>query len=85
MSPLPTTHVPFIAEQIDNIQDKQIISTRDGGCKRQLVHWKIHPESDDVWITREDMQLLTPDLLGVLREPLRTLLDMIEFFLLRES
>ena len=29
LPPLSTTHVPSVAEQIDNIQDDQIISTRD--------------------------------------------------------
>jgi len=30
--------------------------TRDGGCRRYLVRWKGHPEYDDTWITREDLQ-----------------------------
>ena len=56
--PLPTTIDPFTVEQIDSIKDDQIISTRDGSCKRYLVHWKGHPESEDIWITREDLQRL---------------------------
>jgi len=44
---LPTTIDPFTAEQINNIKDDQIISTRDGGCKRYLVRWKGRSESDD--------------------------------------
>jgi len=62
-SALPTTIDPFTAEQIDSIKDDQIIFTRDGGCRRYLVHWKGHLESDDTWITREDMWRLDPDLL----------------------
>jgi len=38
LPPLPTIPVPFVAEQIDSIQDEQIISTRVGGCRRYLVH-----------------------------------------------
>ena len=49
--PLPTTFDPFTIEQIDSIKDDQIISTRDDGCRRFLVHWKGRPESDDTWIT----------------------------------
>jgi len=36
--PLPTTIDPFTTEQIDSIKDDQIISTRDSGCRRYLVH-----------------------------------------------
>jgi len=61
--PLPTTNDPFIAEQIDSIKDNQIISTRDDGCRRHLVCWKGRSESDDIWIIREDLQRLAPDLL----------------------
>jgi len=53
---LPTTIDPFTAEQIDSIKDDHIISTRDVGCRRYLVHWKGRAESDDTWITREDLQ-----------------------------
>ena len=61
--PLPTTIDLLTAEQIDSIKDDQIISTRDDGCRRYLVHWKGRPESDDTWITREDLQRLASDLL----------------------
>jgi len=37
LPPLPTTTISFTAEQIDSIKDDQIISTRDGGCRRYLV------------------------------------------------
>ena len=46
--PLPTMHVSFTAKQIDSIQNDQIISTRDGGCRQYLVRWKNRSESDDV-------------------------------------
>jgi len=44
---LPTTLVPFAAEQIDSIQNDQSISTRDVGCRQYLLCWNSHPESDD--------------------------------------
>ena len=34
-----------------------------GGCRRYLVRWKDHLESDDTWFTLEDLQRLAPDLL----------------------
>ena len=61
--PLPITIDPFIVEQIDSIKDDQIISTRDGDCRWYLVHWKSCSESNDTWITREDLQRLALDLL----------------------
>jgi len=45
--PMPITIYSFTTEQIDSIKDDQIISTRDGGCRRYLVHWKGRLESDD--------------------------------------
>jgi len=54
--PLPTTIDPFTAEQIKSIKDDQIISTRDGSCRRYLVHWRGRLESDDTWITRKDLR-----------------------------
>ena len=59
--PLPTTIDPFTTEQIDSIKDDQIISTKDSGCRRYLVHQKGRPESDDTWIT-QDLQRLAPNL-----------------------
>jgi len=35
---LLTTIDPFTIEQIDSIKDDQIISARDDGCGRYLVH-----------------------------------------------
>jgi len=58
---LPTINDPFTAEH--SIKDNRIISTRDGACRRYLVRWKSHSESNDTWITREDLQRLAPDLL----------------------
>jgi len=49
--------------QIDSTKDDQIISIRDGDCRRYLVHWKDRSESDDTWITQEDLQQLALDLL----------------------
>ena len=60
---LPTTNVPFTAKQIHSKNDDRVISTRDGGCRRYLVHWKGRSESGDTWITREDLHRLTLNLL----------------------
>jgi len=75
--PLPTTLDPFTAEQIDIIKDDQIISTMYGDCRQYLVHWKGRLESDDRWITREDLQRLTLDFLEFY-ESLGILLDGVE-------
>ena len=39
-----------MAEQIDEIIDDLIISTRDCGFHRFLVRWKALPDSDNTWI-----------------------------------
>ena len=61
-SPLPTT-IDLTTEQIESRKDDQIISVKDNGCRQYLVHGKGRPESDDIWITRKDLQRLAPDLL----------------------
>ncbi|WP_374695326.1 hypothetical protein ACEW7V_02420 [Areca yellow leaf disease phytoplasma] len=35
------------------------------GYQRFLVRWQGRPESDDSWISREDLQRLNPDLLEI--------------------
>ena len=40
LPPLPQIHPTHMAEQIDEIIDDQIVSTRDGGYHRFLVRWK---------------------------------------------
>ena len=47
-----------MTEQIDEIIDDQIVSTRYGGYQRFLVRWKGLPDSDNTWINREELQWL---------------------------
>ena len=58
------TFVYFLApkEHIDAILDEQIIFTRDGGVQRFLVRWHGRPNSDDTWITSDDLQQIDRDL-----------------------
>ena len=44
-----------MTEQIDEIIDDQIVSTRDGGYHKFLVRWKGLPDSDNTWINREKL------------------------------
>ncbi|KAI0503728.1 hypothetical protein KFK09_014667 [Dendrobium nobile] len=63
LPPLPNLpHLP-ISEKIEAILDDEIISTKEGGRQRYLVHWKGKPATDDTWIDREELQGLDPDLL----------------------
>ncbi|KAI0491510.1 hypothetical protein KFK09_025770 [Dendrobium nobile] len=63
LPPLPNLpHLPR-AEKIETILDDEIISTKDGGRQRYLVHWEGTPETEDTWIDREELQRLDPDLL----------------------
>ena len=51
-----------LREEIEDIVDHQIISTRNGGYQRYLVKWKGRPLSDCTWITDQDFQKLNLDL-----------------------
>jgi len=59
----PPTNWPVRKEQIEKILDDQVISTRNRGYQRYLVRWQGRPDSDDSWISREELQELDPDLL----------------------
>ena len=59
----PPTNWPERRERIERILDDQTISTRNQGYQRYLVRWQGRPESDDSWITREDLQRIDPDIL----------------------
>ena len=54
---------PERREKIERILDDQVISTRQYGYQRYLVRWQGRPESEDSWVTREDLQRIDPDLL----------------------
>ena len=55
---------PECREKIERILDDQAISTRHKGYQRYLVRWQGRPESEDSWITREDLQCMDLDILG---------------------
>ncbi|KAL0000518.1 hypothetical protein SO802_014299 [Lithocarpus litseifolius] len=51
-----------------NIEDlvaykSPIVSTKDGGIHRFLVRWQGRPDSECIWITRDELQRLDLDLL----------------------
>ena len=48
---------------IEKILDDQAVTTHKKGYQRYLVRWYGRPESEDSWITREDLQNIDPDLL----------------------
>ena len=59
----PPAIPPERKERIDRILDDQSITTRNKGYQRYLVQWQGRPESENSWITREDLQQIDPDLL----------------------
>ena len=59
---LPPT-IPERREKIERILDDKTITTRNKDYQRYLVQWQGRPESDNSWITREDLQRINPDLL----------------------
>ena len=61
LPPVPQIHLTHMAEQIGEIIDDQIVSTRDCGYHRFLIRWKGLPDSDNTWINREELQRLDPD------------------------
>ena len=61
LPPVPQIQLTHTTEQINEIIDDQIISTRDGDYHRFLVRWKGLPDSDNTWVNREELQQLDPD------------------------
>jgi len=60
-----TVHLPptlRLKEEIEDIVDHQVVSTRSGGYKKYLMKWKGHPLSDCTWITDEELLALDYDL-----------------------
>ena len=49
-------------DEIDHILDEQIRFTRGRDYHRYLVHWQNRPESEDTWITKEELQRIDPEL-----------------------
>ena len=61
LPPLPQIHSTYMAEQIDEIIDDLIISTRDCGFHRFLIRWKGLPDFDNICNNQEELQQLSPD------------------------
>ena len=59
----PSANWPERKDRIEKILDDQAVTTRNKGYQRYLVRWYGRPESEDSWITREDLQNIDPDLL----------------------
>ena len=59
----PPPNIPERKERIERILNDQIITTRNKGYQRYLVRWQGRPESEDSWITKEDLQQIDPDIL----------------------
>ena len=59
----PPINRPERKDRIEKILDDQAISTHNQGYQRYLVQWQGQPESEDSWISREDLQQLDPDIL----------------------
>lgn len=57
---LPTA--PPLENQIIDVLDDQIVSTRQGGFQKLLVHWRNRPIFDATSITTTDFQNLKQDL-----------------------
>ncbi|KAH7537757.1 hypothetical protein FEM48_Zijuj03G0126800 [Ziziphus jujuba var. spinosa] len=57
---LPSTF--RLKEEIEDVVDHQIVSTRGGGYQRYLIKWKDRPLSDCTWITDQEFQKLNQDL-----------------------
>ena len=55
------SNLPPVDEIVD-VLDDQIVSTRQGGFQKFYVRWKNRPLSDAKWITAADFQQLNPDL-----------------------
>ena len=58
LSQIQFTHT---TDQIDEIINDQIVSTRYGGYHRFLVRRKGLPDSENTWINREELQRLDVD------------------------
>ena len=59
----PPAIPPKWKEKVECILDDQSITTRNKSYQRYLVRWQDQPESEDSWITREDLQQIDPDIL----------------------
>ena len=59
----PPATLPKRGERIERVIDDKIVTTRNKDYQRYLVHWQGRPDSEDSWITQEELQRINPDLL----------------------
>ena len=59
----PPAIPPAQRDMVERILDDQAIVTRNKGYQHYLVRWQGRPDSEDSWITREDLQQIDPDIL----------------------
>ncbi|WOH12617.1 hypothetical protein DCAR_0832123 [Daucus carota subsp. sativus] len=60
--PLRLPPASNVRDEIDDIVDTTIVSTRNSGYQKYLVKWKDKTWSDCTWISDEEFQRLDPDL-----------------------
>ncbi|KAK4847077.1 hypothetical protein QYF36_025338 [Acer negundo] len=51
-----------LKEEIEDVTDHQIVSTKEGDYQKYLVKWKARPLSECTWITDEEFQHMNHDL-----------------------
>ena len=59
----PPAIPPARRDRVERILDDQAIATRNKSYQRYLVQWQGRPDSEDSWITREDLQQIDLDIL----------------------
>ena len=59
----PPVILPVQRDRVERILDDQAIATRNKSYQRYLVRWQGRPNSEDSWITREDLQQIDPNIL----------------------
>ncbi|KAL8133333.1 hypothetical protein AgCh_008699 [Apium graveolens] len=62
IAPLRLPPASNVRDEIEDIVDTTIVSTRNGGYQKYLVKWKDKPWSDCTWISDEEFQHLDLDL-----------------------
>ena len=55
--------LPYKVDQIDKIVNDEIITTKDGVTRKNLVRWKRKPPTDDSWLDRSELQKIDLDIL----------------------
>lgn len=51
----PSPPIPHYKEEIENILDDQVVSTKHRGYQKYLVKWKNRPHTNCTWITKDEL------------------------------